>query len=208
MLQPKTQITPPCAQGTKPHAKSTTVNSSSNSHSPRVKKNRESSCSDFPRLVERKGRFSQEREDRGTIMSDKASKEKGGRGVRHVLRSKALVSHEVPRVIQRHDDHDQSTQDNRAAKRNREPCVGRGGVVVPTLAAAGKSIAVTTHTSANRSRSFIHISIVGRESIVDFCGMSTKCNKRDRQNLSRGEDAYASSDLNGQAGFRARPFLA
>src|SRR4029079_4062339 len=27
---------------------------------------------------------------------------------------------------------------------NREPCVGRGGVVVPTLAAAGKSIAVTT----------------------------------------------------------------
>ena len=44
-------------------------------------------------------------------MSDKASKEKGGGGVRHVLRSKALVSHEVPRVIQRHDDHDQSTQD-------------------------------------------------------------------------------------------------
>src|ERR1700721_1634189 len=53
MLQPKIQITPPCAQGTKPHAKSTIVSSSSTSHKPRVKKNQETCCIDFPRLVAR-----------------------------------------------------------------------------------------------------------------------------------------------------------
>src|SRR5882724_8698583 len=53
MHQPKLQITDPCTQGTKPHAKSITVNSRSMSHKPRVRKKRETCCTDLPRLVAR-----------------------------------------------------------------------------------------------------------------------------------------------------------
>src|SRR5262249_12954487 len=53
MLQPKIQITPACAHGTKPQAKSTTVNSRTRSQSPRVKKNHETCFIDLPRRVER-----------------------------------------------------------------------------------------------------------------------------------------------------------
>jgi hypothetical protein len=53
MLQPNTQITPACAQGTKPQAKPTKVNSRIRSHKPRVRKNQETCCTDFPRCVER-----------------------------------------------------------------------------------------------------------------------------------------------------------
>src|SRR5215469_10709788 len=53
MLQPKIQMTPACAQGTKPQAKSTMVNSRARSQSPRVKKNHETCFNDLPRRVER-----------------------------------------------------------------------------------------------------------------------------------------------------------
>jgi hypothetical protein len=44
-------------------------------------------------------------------VSDEAGKEERSAGMRHVFRRKQLVRHEVPGVIQRHDDHDESAQD-------------------------------------------------------------------------------------------------
>ena len=44
-------------------------------------------------------------------MSDEAGKEKRSVGVGHILRSNPQIAHEVPRVIQRHDDHGEPAQD-------------------------------------------------------------------------------------------------
>src|SRR5438552_14896942 len=53
ILQPKIQMTAPAAQGVNVHEKSIIVSSKKMSHNPRVKKNRETWCTDFPRDVAR-----------------------------------------------------------------------------------------------------------------------------------------------------------
>lgn len=110
MHKPSPQITPACAQGTKPQAKSTIVNSRRTSHRPRVRKKRETCGMDLPRRVERNVPVPEEREYGGTIVrNDAGEKQRSGR-VCKVHRSRPRIGQEIACVIRRHNDHRQSAK--------------------------------------------------------------------------------------------------
>src|SRR6266480_2032223 len=65
MLQPKIQMTPAAPQGTNAQPKPMTVNSSTTSHNPRVKKNQDTCWIDFPREVARYAHVPARKENTG-----------------------------------------------------------------------------------------------------------------------------------------------
>src|SRR6266404_4828641 len=86
MLQPKIQMTPAAPHGTNAQAKPTTVNSSTTSHMPRVKKNQETCCTDFPREVARYAPVPARKENRRAVESEETRKKQSPIGVCHINR--------------------------------------------------------------------------------------------------------------------------